>query len=86
MYSQTNDLRFVTMEDITGEKEELNYVIYNTNLPTERRTMLFQAYMSKKYPHKFSKQELEHLMSFDMFHLKDFIQTARKYIGLPERT
>lgn len=80
MRKLTNDIRFVTMEDIVGNPQQKNYVVYNPVLALPRRTMLFQAYMAKKYDHVFTVSELDYLMAFDEFHLTEFIAAVKNII------
>jgi len=81
MNKMTKDVRFVTMEDITGSPGEQNPVVYNTALPVERRKALFQKHMSSRYPnHKFTEEELDQLMSFDELHLVEFVKLVKLFI------
>lgn len=80
MNVMTPDIRFVTMEDIVGTPQSMNHVVYNTALPTNRRRMLFQAFMAKKYDHVFTEDELDELMKFDEFHLVEFVKAVKNII------
>lgn len=80
MNAMTPDIRFVTMEDIADTPQEPNYVVYNTALKPDRRRMLFQAFMAKKYDHVFTEDELDRLMKFDEFHLVEFVNAVKNII------
>ena len=80
MNVMTPDIRFVTMEDITGTPQEKNYVVYNPVLKPARRRMLFQAFMAKYYSHVFTEEELNTLMTYDEMHLVEFVKAVRDII------
>ena len=82
MNAITNDARFVTLEDITDTPQPLNYVVYNPSLQPKRRMELFQKFMAKRYRHQFTKEEIDYLVTFNEYHLLEFIQTVRNIIHL----
>lgn len=78
----TNDIRFVTLEDITGEVYSKNYIVYNPALNEKRRMKLFKQFMSARFSHQFTVDELKYLATFDEYHLIDFIDAVRNIIHL----
>ena len=76
-----NGQHSITLEDITGINEESNYVIWNYELPLERRIELFKYYMKKRYPNKkFTKKEIDELSNISFMNSKLFIALCREYI------
>lgn len=76
-----NGQHAITLEDITGINEESNYVVWNYELPLERRIELFKYYMKKRYPNKkFTKKEIDALSDISFINSKLFITLCREYI------
>jgi len=76
-----NGQHAITLEDITGINEENNYVVWNYELPLERRIELFKYYMKKCYPNKkFTKKEIDTLSDISFMNSKLFIALCREYI------
>ena len=80
MNAITNDVLFVTLEDISDVVQPNNYVIYNPVLPPARRMELFQKFMATRYRHKFTKEELDYLVTFNEYNLLNFIHAVRNII------
>lgn len=56
---------FVTLEDVSECKEDMNYVIWNFNKTEDERIQEFVKCMKKKYSHVFTKKELDCLCECD---------------------
>lgn len=57
-------LPFITLEDVTETVEPYNYVIFNFNLPEEKRIVLFLGIMKRTHKHKFTKKEIEQISEY----------------------
>ena len=57
-----NALYFITMEDITLIRQDMNHVVYNFSLPIEERIELFKFEMKRISKHEFTDDELRHII------------------------
>lgn len=57
-----NALYFITMEDITLTRQDMNHVVYNFSLPIEERIELFKFEMKRISKHEFTDDELRHII------------------------
>ena len=74
-------MEFVTIEDISGVREEMNYVVLNFNKEPEERMEEFKTLMRKRYNHEFTDEELERLSQFsNPLRAGEFIQCVRKIL------
>lgn len=55
----------LTAEDITRQRHDMNYVVYNYALPIERRMGVFVNEMKKISPHVFTPDELAQIRAMD---------------------
>ena len=56
---------FLTAEDITRQRHDMNCVVYNYTLPIERRMEMFVNEMKKISPHVFTPDELAQIRAMD---------------------
>lgn len=81
MNKPINDEPFITMEDITGNIENQNIVIYNWTLPEKRRIQLFKQYMIQRFPWAhFTKKQIDTILTFHTEHSKELVVLIKKYI------
>lgn len=80
MNKPVNGGYFITMEDISTMRESDNIVVYNWNLPEKRRIELFRKYMKQRYPHTFTKSEIDTILSFNHTRSLDLILYIRNII------
>ena len=81
MNKPINGAPFITMEDITGNIENHNIVIYNWALPEKRRIQLFKQYMIQRFSFFcFTKKQLETILTFHPGRSKELIMLIKKYI------
>jgi 5-methylcytosine-specific restriction endonuclease McrBC regulatory subunit McrC len=74
-------LPFVTLEDITKMKKDMNYVIWNYKFPMEKRIAEFKKIMSKISSHEFGDNEIEYLAECkDPTSGSEFIRRTRKIL------
>lgn len=81
MNKPINGEPFITMEDITGNNENQNIVIYNWTLPEKRRIQLFKQYMIQRFPWvHFTKKQIDTILTFHPGCSKELIVLIKKYI------
>lgn len=54
-------LYFITLEDITNCRQDMNAVVYNFSLPIERRMEMFKKEMKRITKYEFTEEELNHI-------------------------
>lgn len=81
MLTGTISDKFVCMDDITGQPEEMNYVIYNPlhDTATEASTKLFER-IKEKFNVELTSVELLRLISYDVYNLSEFVNDLRSII------
>lgn len=72
---------FVCIDDISGGVEDMNYVIYNPTRddPVIIPVKLFQ-HIKDRFGVELTPSEVQHLISYDEFHLTEFVHDLKKII------
>lgn len=74
-------LYFVTMEDILGDQLEMNHVLYNPALPSDRREHIMKIATDYHFP-KFhiTPEQLDELNVYGVNDLHEFIKAYKKMV------
>lgn len=75
-----NIMGFICMEDITKSQEGMNTVVYNFNLNPQERISEFKRIMEARFPHRFTKEELDATLEYTPESATALIKLIRKYI------
>lgn len=81
MFKGLRNDTFVCMDDISGQPEDMNYVIYNPSkqLPHERINHLYEK-IKERFGVELSSEQLEHLTKYDIYELARFVTELRQII------
>ena len=72
---------FVTLADISDGYEPLNYVIYNpSKLRFDTGAKIFIRQMKERYEIDIPIYEVADLMTYDIYHLDEFIERCKEVI------
>lgn len=71
-------LKFVTLEDILGGQEEMNWVVYNPALSKTDNEKILKHVTKLKFDITLTADELDALTIFDKLHLYEFIEAYRE--------
>lgn len=74
---------FIALEDISGNQEDMNYVVFNYNKTESDRLQEFVNCMKKKYSHTFTEKELQWISECDNpMQGGEFIRRVRSILGI----
>lgn len=86
MFKGLRNDTFVCMDDISGQPEDMNYVVYNPSnqLPHERINHLYEK-IKERFGVELSSEQLEHLTKYDMHELSKFVSELQQIISDAKR-
>lgn len=81
MFKRADYLQFVCLDDITGQPEDLNYIIYNPSKDgkCERVSKLYER-ISERFKVELTSEQLDHLTKYDVYELKKFVSELKEII------
>lgn len=81
MFGDLGNNPFVCLDDITGRREDLNYVIYNPtkDSPHERINKLYEK-VKECFGIELTSDQLTQLTKYDTYQLKNFIVELKEII------
>lgn len=82
MFKGLRNDTFVCMDDISGQPEDMNYVVYNPSnqLPHERINHLYEK-IKERFGVELTSDQLDHLTKYDVFELHEFVTELKQIIG-----
>ena len=81
MFKGMRNDTFVCMDDVSGQVEEMNYVIYNPlkDAPYERINKLYER-IKDRFGVELTSEQLDHLTKYDIYQLKEFVSELKHII------
>lgn len=72
---------FVCLDEVTGEVEQLNYVIYNpTKDDVSERKRILHKHIKEALDVELTEEQLEMLTAYDVEHLHEFIYQLQQIL------
>lgn len=72
---------FVCLDDITGQPEDLNYVIYNPTKDSKNdRIKRLCDNIERRYGIQLRESDVYRLTDYDEFHLEEFVSDLKRVI------
>lgn len=79
-HCKREDIRFVTLEDILGGQQGLNWVIYNPILDKIDNEKILRNVTKHVFRITLTEDDVDELTVFDKYHLHDFIEAYRNML------
>lgn len=73
-------IKFVTIEDILGGQQGMNWVVYNPALSKTDNEKILKSVTKRKFNLTLTDDEVDALTAFDKFHLYEFIEAYREML------